>query len=312
MAQLDNVRLIDADLSALAQDFHNNEFVWDKLFPIVMSPKEAGKVPRFNKEHFRIHKTERALRGSSNRLNWEMADPVTITMGEQDIEYPVDLREVEESEMIDLRQRGQTVTSEAIHLKLEKYVADLVQNTSTFPSGSKVTLTGGDKWSETSTSHPLTDIDNGRDAISASIVKDPNVIIFGRDAWRAFKRHPEVLALINGASTPGAPAVLTPEIAAKLLEIDAVYVGNALYLDDAGVQRRVWGDNVILAYVPTTPAEQRSVYEPSFAYTIRKNGYPQIDTYGDNGGKIEVVRNTDLLAQAIVGVTAGYLINDVV
>jgi hypothetical protein len=311
MPQLDNVRVIDADLSALAQDYRNADYIWSALFPVVNSDKETGRIPRFNKEHFQIHKTDRALRAGSNRLNWEMKDPISISMTEHDLEFPIDMRELSEAELLDFRQRGTTVTTEAVQLRLEKAAADVAQDTATYPTDNRVTLVGGDKWSEPTTSDPLTDIDLAKDTIAASVAKDPNVIIFGRDAWRVFRRHPKILALISGGGAPGAPAVLTEEIAAKILNIKQVLVGNAIYLDAAGVTKRVWGDNVILAYVPETPPEQRSIYEPAYGYTIRKTGNPQIDTYPDNGGKIEVVRYTDLLAQAVVGAAAGYLIKDV-
>ena len=100
---------------------------------------------------------------------------------------------------------------------------------------------------------------------------------------------------------------MTVALLQTLLNIPKIYIGEAVYETDAGVLTDVWSDNMILAFVPQS--ENTSFYEPSFGYTLRDKDMPIIDTY-DEGGKLELIRNTDMLVSKIVGADAGYIIND--
>lgn len=305
-----NLRQVDAVLTGLAQGYQNMEMVFTHLFPVVETDKESGKIPKFGKEHFRLNKTERAMRAKSNRLNWTMDDPISYTLKEHDLEFPIDLREMEEAaDVADLQQYGTMVTSEGIAIRLEKQAADIAQNDALYPSGNKVSLTGTDKWTDLTNATPIDDIDTGKAAIRGKVAKHPNVIVFGYDAWRLFKNHPSVIGRLQyGGEFKG---VITTDLAAQILEVEKVVVGKAIYVDDDGVTADVWADNVIMAYVPEAAAEQRSVYEPSYGYSVRKGGRPEVDVYSDNGGKVTVVRNTDLITQVLCGADAGYIIKDV-
>ena len=53
----------------------------------------------------------------------------------------------------------------------------------------------------------------------------------------------------------------------------------------------------------------RSPYEPSFGYTLRKKSNPVVDTRTEDG-KIELIRNTDIFRPFLLGADAGYLISD--
>jgi hypothetical protein len=52
------------------------------------------------------------------------------------------------------------------------------------------------------------------------------------------------------------------------------------------------------------------MYEPSYGYTFRKKNKPVVDTYVTNGGKVQLIRNTDLFDLKIVGADAGYLVTN--
>lgn len=312
MPQAQNLRVVNAVLTGLAQGFTQADLVYNTLFPIVNANKEEGKIPRFGKEHFRLNRTERAMRAKSNRLNWEANDPLSYIMTEHDIDFPYDLREAEESgDIVNLDQYGTKVTNEAIGLRVEKAAADIAQNLSLYPTGNKITKGSGAKWilADAASVDPILDVEAGRTAIENKVVKSPNVAVFGPAAWRLFKHHPAVRSrLSHNGSFSG---VITTDIAAQLLELDKVVVGKALYVNDAGTGVNVWADNVVLAYVPDEAPESRSLYDPSYGYTIRKNGMPEVDKRMDPDGKVQLVRTTDILVPVLCGAEAGYIINDV-
>ena len=72
----------------------------------------------------------------------------------------------------------------------------------------------------------------------------------------------------------------------------------------------LWGDSVVFAYAPMTPGGgARTPYEPSFGYTLRKEGSPVVDTRTEDG-KVEIIRNTDIFRPFLLGADAGYLVTN--
>ena len=76
------------------------------------------------------------------------------------MEYPIDYRELEE-DILPLRLHATTVVTDGISLRLEKLAADIVQNLATYPTGNKVTLAAGDKFTNTS-SNPFLIFDHSK------------------------------------------------------------------------------------------------------------------------------------------------------
>ncbi|MBK7380341.1 MAG: hypothetical protein IPJ03_15385 [Ignavibacteriales bacterium] len=64
--------------------------------------------------------------------------------------------------------------------------ADLVQDLATYPSGNKVTLAAGDKFT-TTTSDPFIIFDTAKEAIRGKIAKRPNVCVMGAQSFKALK-----------------------------------------------------------------------------------------------------------------------------
>jgi hypothetical protein len=304
MSTLKKKRVVDQVLTNIARGFNNASHVATKLFPIVSVSKEGGKIPEFTKEAFKIYKTERAIRAKSNRISPENRNEIDYVLMEHDLEYPIDYREMDE-DILPSRLHATTVVTDGISLRLEKLAADIVQNLATYPTGSKVTLASGDKFTNTS-SNPFTVFETAKEAIRRKIAQRPNVCVIGASAYSALKEHPAVLDRIKYTQS----AVVTAELLRQLLDFSELYVGDAVYADDSDSFNDIWSDNVIIAFVPNaSEGVPRSYYQPAFAYTLRKKNNPVVDTYTE-GGKVEIIRDTDIFVPKVVGADAGYLIND--
>jgi len=305
MSTLSKKRVVDPVLSKLARGYHNAQMIASVLFPVVMTSKEGGKIPEFTKESFKIYKTERAIRARSNRINPEDRTEIDYALTEHDLEYPLDYREIEE-DVLPAKINATKIVTDGIALRLEKLAADLAQNLSTYPAGHKVTLGAADKF-DNSSSDPFATINTAKEKIRSAIAVRPNTCVLGATAYASLKEHPAVFDRIKYTQK----GIVTPELLKALLDFDNLVVGDAVYASDGGVFTDVWTDNVIVAYVPPKLSNiQRSFYEPSFAYTLRKKNNPLVDTY-DESGKVLIVRNTDIFQPLVVGSDAGYLINDV-
>jgi len=303
MARLSNLRVVDPVLTSLATGYTNEQFVGDQLMPFVLVEKEGGKIPLFGKEHFKVYSTERALRAKSNRINPEDIGSLDVALDEHDLEYPIDYREDAES-AFPLQARATNTVVEGIRLRHEKMVADLVQNPANYAAGNKIALAGASCFTD-ATSDPEGVVMNAKAAVRAKVIKEPNTLVIGYAAWMTLKKHPQLKAIL---STQRSRLVQLADLR-EIFEIANIVVGRAVMANDAGVTTDIWGDNLVLAYVPGAGGSGRSPYEPSFGYTLRKRGSPVVDTRTEDG-KLELIRNTDIFRPFLLGADAGYLISN--
>lgn len=302
MGRLSKLRIVDPVLTSLAIGYTNEQFVGDQLMPYVLVDREGGKIPLFGKEHFKVYSTERALRAKSNRINPEDIGDVDVALDEHDLEYPIDYREDAES-AFPLQARATNTVVEGIRLRHEAMVADIVQNPANYAAGNKIALSGTSQFTHAS-SDPEGVVSDAKAAVRAKIVKEPNTLVIGYRSWRELKRHPQLKGILSDTRSRLVQLADLREI----FEIENIVVGRAVKANDAGVTSDIWGDNMVLAYVPRASGD-RSPYEPSFGYTLRKRGNPVVDTRTEDG-KIELIRNTDIFRPFLLGADAGYLISD--
>ncbi|HSA07671.1 MAG TPA: hypothetical protein P5556_10895 [Candidatus Gastranaerophilales bacterium] len=303
MGRLDELR-INAYLSEVARGYSNNAFIAGNLFPEITSDLEKVDIFEFNKEAFSVYNTERAIRANSNVVSPKGFTKKTATLTEHDLAYPIDYREEEESKKVKLQLHATNVVTEGLRLKHEKQCADLVQNVDNFPTGHKLTLSGDDKFSVETTSDPVGVIDDAKDAIAGKIAQDPNTMIIGHETWKVLKRHKQIQGLISDNQNK----IITLNFLKEIFEIPNIFIGKSVFVDEAGSFTRVWGDNIVLAYVPQLSS--RTEYDPAFAYTIKKKNSLNIDEYSKEGNKVKYIRATDIYTPFLVGAEAGYLIKD--
>lgn len=299
---LQALRVQDPVLTNLAQGYHNLELVGEVLMPTVEIDKEAGKIPKFGRLAFRLPSTVRNLRGTSNRLDPEDITAIDVALEEHDVEYAIDYREENEA-IFSLRQFALNTTQDVIALGREKEVATLALDESKYDSGNKVTLSGTSKITSKQ-ADIFAMFDMGIRAVKRAIGRKPNVCVIAGDVWAALKEHPAVIEKLKYSQV----AIVTPEVFTKLIGIDTVKIGEAVY-EESSQLKDIWSDAIVLAYVAPRSAERKgTVYEPSYGYTVRRQGGLFVDTYKENGGKLEVIRTTDIHKPHLLGSAAGYLI----
>ena len=296
------LRVQDPVLTKLAQGYHNLELIGEVLMPTVEIDKEAGKIPKFGRLAFRLPSTVRNLRGTSNRLDPEDITAIDVALEEHDVEYAIDYREENEA-IFSLRQFALNTTQDVIALGREKEVATLALDENKYDSGNKVTLSGTSKITSKQ-ADIFAMFDTGIRAVKRAIGRKPNVCVIAGDVWAALKEHPAVIEKLKYSQV----AIVTPEVFAKLIGIDTVKIGEAVY-EESSQLKDIWSDAIVLAYVAPRSAERKgTVYEPSYGYTVRRQGGLFVDTYKENGGKLEVIRTTDIHKPHLLGSAAGYLI----
>lgn len=300
---LANKRIQDPVLTELAQGYHNNELVADTLMPVVEIEKEAGKIPQFGRLAFRTGSTVRELHGDSNRLTPEDITSLHVELKEHDVEYPIDYREDNDASY-PLKKYALSVVQDVIALGREVAVAEIAQNADNYASENKVILSGSSRFSDPQ-SNPLAVINNGIEVISSTIGRSPNVCVIASDVWKVLKESESLLERIKYTRT----GILTPEIFAELIGVETVKIGAASQ-EKGGNLEKIWSNCIVLAYVANRKDKETlgNVFEPSYGYTVRRKEGLFVDTYQEKGGKVEIIRCTDIHAPYLVGKSAGYLI----
>lgn len=305
MSRQSQLRVVDPVLTTLLHGYTNAEFVGINLFPFVPVKKEAGKIPKFGVEHFKAYNTERALRANSNRLPAEARTTHPFTLTEHDASYPIDYREAQE-DILNTEQFGAFMAQSAVMLRHELVCAELATTVANFPVGNKIELSGTGQWTHAS-SNPIKTVRDAVEAIRKKIVKRPNTMILSAQSFAALQDH----SLITDRIKYSQLGVVTVDLLKGIFGIPNIYVADAVKANDKNVVSDIWGDNTVIAYVaPAKSNVSRSVFEPSFGYTLRKEGMPEADKYEEEGGKVTLVRSTDNYTVEIVGASAGYLIAD--
>ena len=304
MGRLEDLR-INAYLSEVARGYGNNSFIAENLFPIIDSEKEKIDIFQFNKEAFQLYDTERAIRANSNVISPKGFSKHTATLTEHDLAYPIDYREEDEAEKVKLQLHATNVVTEGLKLKLEKQCADLAQDPKNYATENKIALSGTSQFTNEA-SDPLKVVNAGKDAVCGKIGKDPNTLVMGQEVWQALKQNTSLKNLIASSSNK----IITLDLLKEFFEIENIVVGRSIYADANNNFARVWGNNIILAYVPKLTS--RTEYDPSFGYTVRKKDALQIDEYQKEGNKVKYIRATDIYTPFLVGAEAGYLISNAV
>lgn len=302
MGRLEDLR-VNAYLSKVARGYSNSAFIAENLFPVIDSDLEKVDIFEFNKEAFQVYDTERSIRANSNVISPKGFNKKTTTLTEHDLAYPIDYREEEESKVVKLQLHATNVVTEGLKLKHEKQCADLVQTTDNYDTNNKVILSGTEVFSSKD-SDPEGVIDDAKNAIAGKIAQEPNTMVMGYDAFKDLKKHPKLRELVSTSQTK----IITLDLMKQIFDVENIYVGKSVFVNEKNEFVRVWGNNLVLAYVPKL--DSRTEYDPSFAYTVRKKDSLKIDEYTKEGNKVKYIRATDIYTPFLVGPDAGYLIKN--
>lgn len=303
-------RVVDPILTAVARGYTSQKAaVANILFPIVRTGVRAGRIIKFNGDSFKLMSTARAPGAATKRIQFGYSSE-TFSLVDHRLEGAVPTELMEEAAQtpgLDLASAAIRQVQDIIALERENIAATLARNAANYGSGSKVTLSGTDQWSNAA-SNPFAVVETGKEAIRSQTGERPNVMVVPPKALSKLRTHDKVLDRLS-TSRDRTPATLAQ--LAALFEVDQVVEGGAVYQDAAGAIQDVWGKDVILAY--TTPRSMQEMGSPSFGYTYQLADRPMVEeAYYGNNESTWYYPYTDAYQPVIAGSVAGYLIKDAV
>lgn len=305
-------RVVDPVLTTIAQGYQNSEMVAQSLFPTVPVPLRGGNIITFGKEAFMLYGSQRAPGENTKRVSFGYAG-AAYALVDYSLEgvVPAEVsQEAANGPGIDLGQGAIVSVSAIMALRLEKQAADIARTAGSYAAANKITRSGTAQWSDLTTgaSDPISDIETAKEAIRAATGKRPNTITMGAAVFAKLRQHPKVIDRIKYTGRD----VATPELLAMLFGVARVFVGDAIYSNDAGTAfTDVWGKDVVVAY--TEIGSMASNGLPSYGYTYQLNGYPVVEEpYYDRSAKSWIYPVTRSEAPVLASASAGYLITNAV
>lgn len=265
---------IDRALSNLAVSYANEEYIADKVLPVLPVKNRSDKYFKFDTDmNFNVANAAMASqRGRPGEINYGLTtDNYSVSdYGLMD-SIPFDV-EANADAPLDIQSVAVETLTNFLMLAREIRVANLfVAGNFT---GSTAALSGTNRWDDYTNSDPVKAIET---VIDAPLVR-PNTMICGIKTWKMLRQHPKVLQYIisRAATVNGAvPMRPTKQLFADAFELDAVYVPKPRYNNSNAVGSAfslsnlayVWPqDMCALIYVNPRPSPRQT---NSFGYTFR-------------------------------------------
>jgi hypothetical protein len=303
---------VDKVLTDFSVQYRNEAMVWRDLMPVVRVQKRSDKFLKYTKEDsFRLYDDALGPKSMPNEVDWGVS---TDTYAVVDHGYGDWLpQETIDNADDPLQPELDTVSflNLLADIAQEKRVADVVFNASTYPSGNKIQLSGTAQWGN-SADDPIGNI---LTAIESCFVR-ANTIIMGAEAWMVFRKLPEVLDAVKGAtrqqSTPGGLA--TVEECRGLFEVQNWIVGRARYITtkegQTATYARLWGKHCAALYVDPSPGVRSITFGATFVEQDRQITRDFDPKRGVKGAHFfKLAWNS---AEKVIASDLGYFIQDVV
>lgn len=299
------VRVIDPILSSVALGYRNATLVGSSLFPRVPVMVSGGQILEFGKESFRLYNARRAPGANTKRISvGYQGKPFALVQdaleGLVAFEH---MRDANRVPGVNLGSKAVNTTMRALELALEYEQAQIARAAGNYDADHKIDLAAA-KWTADA-NNPNSDIDTGKSAIADTIGIEPNVLVLSKSAFYAAKNNAFVVERFKYTSKES----ITAEMLANLWDLERVVVGKTVSADDNDVMSPIWGNDAILAYVPTVTS---GAEEPSYGYTYTMEGHPLVEqAYQDRNAKSWIYPVTYERKPVLTGITAGYLLQNV-
>lgn len=304
---------VDQALTNLSQAWTNNsnDFIAEKLFPVIPVDKKTGKYWAYSKDNLRVpsstlrtgrSKTAEASYGKS--LNdfgplQEHALKDFISKDEYDMtDAPLNI----ESDTTNFLNEQMAIAQEVDLAAVLGSTSIITQNT---------TKSGTGQWNDYTNSTPFNDIKTGAIQMRSTALKVPNTVSMSWEVWIQIVDHPDFLDRIKWSQT----GVMTESDFLKLMApygITKLFVGKVQ--KNTGVEGQsdsltsVWGKDCLLGYVTDTPG----LRQVNGGYTLRLKGGKYVDRQDLFDPKGSEIRNNDYYDQMLFAAECFYLIKNAV
>lgn len=308
---------IDKLLTQISIGWGSFDYVGDALFPTVQVNKQSDIYYVYGRETWLPERgDERAPGTEANEIPGLQVSTNPYYAKEHALQIAVtdEERENVDSPLSPDRDGAELVTNK-IMLGRELIIRNLAVTAANYATGNSITLAGVDRWDsgDAAGSHPIQDIKIGIQAVHTKLFRRINTILMPYQVMAALEDHTDFLNRIMYSER----AIFTPELMSALFGVQKWIVpgigyNSAANYGAAETLSYLWGDDVILAWVPDRPG----LKIPAYGYEFRWG--PQfVDRWREEkrvSDVLRVRRRYDVKMTALDASgkqVAGYVIKDV-
>jgi hypothetical protein len=298
--KLGNLRQVDPHLTALSNGYRAPKLMGiTDLYPIVRSPKEAGKYTNWSPDpYIPIDKLRVGMGAKRLRIDVNNSSGAFAT-AQFEVEVAIldrELREIIDADRETYVEKKSLRGERVVQLGMEVAVATRLQNAANYDGSYVTTLAGGNLFSDYTNSDPIALLSPyiTRVALSCGLDEEDMGVWFSPIAWLTFKNHPKVLNRAVGATGKEPSKERIAEILGAK-KVDKLASSYFVQIDettpDNNVAARIWNDCIIIG--PPAPA-QSDPDTPLPGAVVRHDDFPQVEEYIDQtvGGGPATVKVT--------------------
>lgn len=258
-------------------------YIAEKLMPRLPQALSSVVLAKIGNERFKRYNLRRAPGAETKSIEIKF-EGKTYTLEQYAVEVPIPreiIREADESRRLnvgnylDISRIAMTTAMDVLNQDYELDVAGLATLPASYAAGHVQALAAGAKWSA-ATGTPVTDIRAACEIIRKKIGKRPNTLMLSPDAYEVIISNAEMRGYLPNTQLGQA----TMDQLKTTLNINNIELGDAIWVDNNDVGQDIWGNNAILAYVPSMGGSggDISLAEPAFGFTNVIEGHPFAET----------------------------------
>jgi hypothetical protein len=295
---------IDKLLSNVSVEYKNEEYIGDKLVPVVPVEKDTDKY-RIYEKNWRIPESKRADKAASKefQFNYSLS---SYSLERHALKDYVSEDEERNNDIGSVRADCVENLTDALLRVREAKIAELYTTTSW---SLNVSLAATAAWNQNTTvSNPIPVFDTGAATIIANSGKTPNHAFMTHEAFIAVKNHISILDRVKYTSSEISEAMI-----ASLLGIPAGKLFIAKAQKDTSAEGNAssysnfFGDVAFLGWHNPSPSQRA----PSCVYNF-ENAAPRVKTWFDDERDATAIEVEMKFAPKVVASLTGYLIKDVI
>jgi len=306
------------DLAASFEEFdlelQSRGYITHRVLPVFETPKVSGTYGVIPIEQMlRASNTKRAAGGAYGRGGWTFQEQ-SYTCLENGFEEPVDDRESEMySDFFDAEQVSAARAFEQVLRGQEERVAAAVFNTTTWTATSVT-----NEWDDASNATPITDVENGVQAVYAASGVWPNALIINRKVYRNLRLCDQIIDRFKSQGFVDVRASKINEaMLASIFDLDEIIVAgttkNSANEGAAASLAPVWSDEYAMITKVATSNDLREACLGRTFHWGQDGSQPggTIESYRDETVRGDVVRVRHDVDNKIIYSAVGELLDNI-
>ena len=325
---------VDPILTNFSVGFQPQELFGLRILPETPVRTQSGRYRVYDRSGWIIHEDYRAPGTVAHEIRGAKWSEDVFSVSEHSLQAAVHDEELQaltsqgglanavfggDLQIDPARDATEAVTN-AILLRHEKRVSDLIRNTATYPAGNTVTLAGAQQWDNYAfvtptdeysvVSNPVGDIMTAVRKIWTLTGRYPNTMVIPVMGVPYIENHPRIVKRFQNftLTIPDAFRLLTGFQGNVILANSMINTSNNI--DQAETIVNLWGKDVWIGIVDPTPGQRTKTFGKTFAQIYPDGTTRPTDRWREMARKSDLVRTSYKYDIKVVSSSAGYLIKN--